>query len=61
MNCKPTYKGVRYNSLEELYKANGANPQQKQQAQHSARNTPNTTLIDEVGRKEIEDAKNKCK
>jgi hypothetical protein len=33
MSCKPTYKGVRYNSLEELYKANGVNPQQKQQAQ----------------------------
>ena len=35
-------------------------PPQKQQAQHSARNTPNTTLIDEVGRDRIEDAKNKC-
>ena len=33
MSCKPTYKGVRYNSLEELYRANGVNPQQKQQAQ----------------------------
>lgn len=34
MSCKPTYKGVRYNSLEELYKANGVNPQQKQQAEN---------------------------
>ena len=33
MSCKPTYKGVRYNSLEELYNANGVNEQQKQQAQ----------------------------
>lgn len=33
MGCKPTYKGVRYNSLEELYNANGVNEQQKQQAQ----------------------------
>ena len=33
MSCKPTYKGKRYNSLEELYKANGVNEQQKQQAQ----------------------------
>lgn len=24
MSCKPTYKGVRYGSLEELYKANNA-------------------------------------
>ena len=23
MSCKPTYKGIRYNSLEELYRANG--------------------------------------
>lgn len=23
MACKPQYKGIRYNSLEELYKANG--------------------------------------
>ena len=30
MSCKPTYKGVRYNSLEELYNANGVNKQQKQ-------------------------------
>jgi hypothetical protein len=28
MSCKPTYKGVRYNSLEELYNANGVNTQQ---------------------------------
>jgi len=31
--CLPTYKGKRYNSLEELYKANGVTEQQKQQAQ----------------------------
>lgn len=31
MSCKPTYKGVRYNSLEELYNANGVNTQQAQQ------------------------------
>ena len=31
MSCKPTYKGVRYNSLEELYNANGVNIQQAQQ------------------------------
>ena len=30
MSCKPTYKGVRYNSLEELYNANGVNIQQAQ-------------------------------
>ena len=28
MSCKPTYKGIRYNSLEELYKANKINKQQ---------------------------------
>ena len=33
MSCKPTYKGKRYNSLEELYKANGVNEHQKQQVQ----------------------------
>ena len=33
MSCKPTYKGIRYNSLEELYNANGVNKQQKQEAQ----------------------------
>lgn len=33
MGCKPTYKGKRYNSLEELYNANGVNEQQKQKAQ----------------------------
>ena len=39
-------------------------PQQKQGVQKQGNNTrdvQNTTLIDEVGRKEIEDAKNKCK
>ena len=30
MSCKPTYKGKRYNSLEELYKANQTNVQQEQ-------------------------------
>jgi hypothetical protein len=33
MNCLPTYKGKRYNSLEELYKANGVTQQQQQQAE----------------------------
>ena len=33
MACKPQYKGKRYNSLEELYRANGIDSQQKQQAQ----------------------------
>ena len=33
MSCKPTYKGIRYNSLEELYKANGIVEQERQQAQ----------------------------
>ena len=32
MSCLPTYKGKRYNSLEELYRANGINSEQKQQA-----------------------------
>ncbi len=32
MACKPQYKGIRYNSLEELYRANGINEQQKQKA-----------------------------
>ena len=32
MSCKPTYKGKRYNSLEEL-KSSVITPQQKQQAQ----------------------------
>ena len=31
MSCKPQYKGIRYNSLEELYNANGVNTQQAQQ------------------------------
>ena len=31
MSCKPQYKGKRYNSLKELYKANGVNTQQAQQ------------------------------
>ena len=30
MSCKPTYKGIRYNSLEELYRANGISNQQEQ-------------------------------
>lgn len=33
MSCLPTYKEKRYNSLEELYKANGISEQQKQEAQ----------------------------
>ena len=51
MSCKPTYKGVRYNSLEELYNANGVNPQQKQEAQQlyseylESLNKPNTNPI----------------
>ena len=51
MACKPQYKGKRYNSLEELYKANGVNPQQKQQAQQlyseylESLNKPNTNPI----------------
>jgi len=32
MSCKPTYKGIRYNSLEELYRANQITPEQKQKA-----------------------------
>ena len=39
MSCKPTYKGVRYNSLEELYKANGVNIQQAQQLYSQYLNT----------------------
>ena len=31
MSCKPQYKGKRYNSLEELYNANGVNARQAQQ------------------------------
>jgi hypothetical protein len=51
MSCKPTYKGVRYNSLEELYKANGVNEYQKQQAQQwysqylDSLNKPNTNPV----------------
>jgi hypothetical protein len=51
MSCKPTYKGVRYNSLEELYNANGVNEQQKQQAQQwysqylDSLNKPNTNPV----------------
>lgn len=51
MSCKPTYKGKRYNSLEELYRANGVTPQQKQQAQIiysqylDSLNKPNTNPI----------------
>ena len=49
MSCKPTYKGVRYNSLEELYKANGINEQQKQQAQQKFQEYINAT-----GKQDIE-------
>ena len=51
MACKPQYKGIRYNSLEELYEANGVNPQQKQEAQQlyseylESLNKPNTNPI----------------
>ena len=51
MGCKPTYKGKRYNSLEELYNANEANPNQKKQAQQlyseylESLNKPNTNPI----------------
>lgn len=49
MSCKPTYKGVRYNSLEELYKANGVNEQQKQEAQQKFQE-----YINANGRQDIE-------
>ena len=35
MSCKPQYKGVRYNSLEELYNTNGVSTKQKQQTLNS--------------------------
>lgn len=53
MSCKPQYKGVRYNSLEELYKANGVNPQQKLQAQQAYSNYLNTGKKDIQGFKEF--------
>ena len=46
MSCKPTYKGVRYNSLEELYKANGVNTQQAQQLYSSYLQTTNNPTIE---------------
>ena len=49
MSCKPTYKGVRYNSLEELYRANGINEQQKQKAQQKFQEYVNAT-----GKQDIE-------
>ena len=49
MSCKPTYKGIRYNSLKELYEANQITPQQKQQAQIKFQEYINTT-----GRQDIE-------
>jgi type III secretory pathway component EscR len=49
MSCKPTYKGVRYNSLEELYKANGVNEQQKQQAVQSY-----SEYVEQTGKRDIE-------
>lgn len=46
MACKPQYKGVRYNSLEELYNANGANTQQAQQLYSSYLQTTNNPNIE---------------
>ena len=46
MSCKPTYKRVRYNSLEELYNANGVNEQQKQQVQQLYSQYLNTIFPD---------------
>jgi hypothetical protein len=50
MSCKPTYRGVRYNSLEELYKSvNTITPEQKQQAIQTF-----TDYVNQTGRKDIE-------
>ena len=49
MSCKPTYKGIRYNSLEELYRANGITPEQKQKAQQKFQEYINAT-----GKQDIE-------
>ena len=49
MSCKPTYKGIRYNSLEELYKANGVNEQQKQQAQQLYSQYLDTIGVTDIG------------
>ena len=49
MSCKPQYKGVRYNSLEELYKANGVNEHQKQEAQSKFQE-----YVDATGKQDIE-------
>ena len=46
MSCKPTYKGKRYNSLEELYNANGVNTQQAQQLYSSYLQTTNNPTIE---------------
>ncbi len=46
MSCKPTYKGVRYNSLEELYNANGVSAQQAQQLYSSYLQTTNNPTIE---------------
>ena len=46
MSCKPTYKGVRYNSLEELYNANGVSAQQAQQLYGSYLQTTNNPTIE---------------
>lgn len=48
MNCKPTYKGVRYNSVEDL-KSSIITPQQKQQAQSKFQEYVNAT-----GKQDIE-------
>lgn len=47
MNCKPTYKGVRYNSLEEL-KSSVITPQQKQQAKEVYQQYINSLLTGET-------------
>ena len=49
MGCKPTYKGIRYNSLEELYRANGINEQQKQQAQQQYSQYLDTIGVTDIG------------
>ena len=46
MSCLPTYKGIRYNSLEELYKVNGASTQQAQQLYSSYLQTTNNPTIE---------------
>lgn len=64
MSCKPTYKGKRYNSLEELYNANGVNIQQAQQLYSQYLDTifPDSKVKDIVyhlGAENIEEFKNR--